>query len=140
LAYLSTGYVDAALGTATRIAIAPTTAGFVIFEGQARAAVQAAAQVAGYSLGNTSTNDMVRLLALSQFFYFAGSFRKGIEPPPIVKEWFAKLDLVRTGEYPIPGLSPSTEDGIAGSQFSSTAEDDSEGRVQYFSRSKLSTW
>lgn len=140
MAFLTTGYVDAALRTATRVALAPTTAAFLIYEGQARAAVQASAQVAGYSIGNTSTNDMVRLLALSQWFYFAGGFSKGIEPPPIVKEYMGKLEEVRAGNYPIPGLSPSTEDGISGTQFSSTDENDAEGRIQFFSRSKLSTW
>lgn len=140
MAYLTSGYVDLAVGTQLRSALAPSTAAFLIFEGQARAAVQAAAQVAGYSIGNTSTNDMVRLLALSQWFYFAGGFRRGIEPPPIVKEYFDRLEQVRKGEYPIPGLTQSTEDGISGSQFSSTDETSTTSRPQFFSRTKLTTW
>jgi hypothetical protein len=140
MAFLTSGYVDLAVGTSTRVALSPTTSAFVIHEGMARAAVQASAQVAGYSLGNTSTNDMVRLLTLSQWFHFAGGFRRGIDPPPVVREYFDKLTELREGKWPLPGLTPSTEDGIGGVQSSSTNESDAEARVQYFSRTKLTSW
>lgn len=138
--FITSAYVDLALGTATRIALAPTTAGFIVFEGMARAEVQAAAQVAGYSIGNTSSNDMVKLLAVGQFFLAAGGLKKGLPPSEYIQRAIADLDLVRTGKKPIPGLSPSTEDGIGGTQFSSSSDDDTDGRVQHFSRAKLSTW
>lgn len=138
--HITSGYVDLAVGTATRVALSPSTSAFVIHEGMARAAVNASAQVAGYSLGNTSTNDMVRLLTLSQWFHFAGGFRRGIDPPPVVREYFDKLTELREGKWPLPGLTPSTEDGIGGVQFSASTATATSGRVQHFSRSKLTSW
>lgn len=140
MAFLTSGYVDLAIGTTLRQALAPSTAAFNVYEGQARAAVQAAAQVAGYSLGNTSTNDMVRLLSLGQWYFFAAGNRKGIETPASIKESIDKLAEVRDGRWPIPGLSPSTRDGVGGVAFSSTTESATGGRAQYFSRTKMTTW
>ena len=139
MAYLTIGYVNVALGTATRSALA-NTAGFALYEKMARAEVQSAAQVAGYSLGNTSTNDMIQWLTLGQWYLFAGGLKKGLQPSEFVQRSIETLELVRKGEKPIPGVTPSTEDGIGGTQFSSTSEDDADGRIQHFSRTKMSTW
>lgn len=139
MAFLTIGTVNLAIGTATRSALC-NTAGFVAFEAMARAEVQSAAQVAGYSLGNTSTNGMVQWLTLGQWYVKAAMLRKGIEPPEMIRASIADLELVRKGEKPIPGVTPSTEDGIGGTQFSSTSEDDADGRIQHFSRTKMSTW
>ncbi len=139
MAFLTTGYVDACIGTATRQALANTSA-FAIYEKQARAEVQAAAQVAGYSIGNTSTNDMVQWLAMGQWFVFAGAQKKGLEPTESIQRALDSLELVRTGKKPIPGLSADTEDGVGGTKFSDTSETSTSARVQYFSRAKLSSW
>jgi hypothetical protein len=140
VAFIDTTYVDSAIGTSLRGALAPSTAAFNIYEKQARAAVQAAAQVAGYSIGNTSTNDMVQLLTLGQWFFFAAGMRKGIETPPAIQASIDKLAEVRDGRWPLPGLSPSTEDGVGGSKFSDTSETSTASRHAYFSRDKLRTW
>lgn len=140
MALIDTSYVDNAIGTALRITVAPSTAAFNQYEEQARAVVQAAAQVAGYSVGNTSDNATVQLLALGQWYRFATGLRKGIEIPEPIQASIDQLALVRTGDLPIPGMSPSTRDGIGGVKFSDTDENSDSGRPQYFSRSKLRTW
>ncbi len=140
MAFLTAGYIDQAIGTATRVALAANTAAVLFFEKLARAEVQAAAQVAGYSLGNTSTNDMVQWLALAQWFRLAGGLKKGLVVPDAVQVAIEDLQLVREGKKPIPGISPSTEDGIGGTKFSESSDTSESARVQYFSRAKLSTW
>lgn len=140
MAYLTAGYLDLIIGTATRTALAANTAAVSAFEKLARAEVQAAAQVAGYSIGNTSTNDMVQWLTAAEWFRLAGGLKKGIVVPDAVQVALEDLKLVREGKKPIPGLTPSTEDGIGGTKFSDTSETSSSARVQYFSRSKMTTW
>lgn len=138
MAFIDTTYVDNAIGTATRLALAPTTAAFTQYEGQARAKVRSAAAVSGYSLGTASSNDFVRLLTLGQWYFFAGGLRKGLEIPPALAESIDMLEAVRSGEMPIPGLDPSSRDGVSGVKFSATTG--TSGRVQYFSRSAMKTW
>ena len=140
MAYVDSAYLDLLIGTATRTALAANTAAVTAFEKLARAEVQAAAQVAGYTISNTSTNDMVQWLAAAQWFRFAGGLKKGLNVPEAVQIAINDLELVRKGEKPIPGLSPSTEDGIGGTKFSETSEDSETSRPQYFSRAKLSSW
>lgn len=143
MAIITAGYVDRAIGTSTRIALVGTAAGtgsaFAQFEAQARSVVAAKAQIKGYSIGTSSTNDFVRLLVLGQWYFFAGGMRKGLEVPPAIADAINKLDEVSRDEnaLPIPGLSPSTDDGIGGVQFSASTTG---ARSQRFSRSKLSQW
>lgn len=138
MAFIDTTYVDNAIGTATRLALAPTTAAFTQYEGQARSKVVATAAVAGYSLGTASSNDLVRLLTMGQWYFFAGGMRKGLEVPPAIADAIDMLDQLRGGQLPIPGLSPSARDGVSGVAFSATTGAD--GRPQYFSRRAMRTW
>ena len=116
---ITSGYVDLSIGTATRVALAPTTAAFVQYETQATVMVQSRAKVAGYTVSSDSTNDHVKLLVLGQWYLHALGFRKGVELPPLIAQAVTDLNSVAKGDLPIVGLDPSSEDGIAGVDFSS---------------------
>lgn len=146
MAIITAGYVDRAIGTAKRIAFVGTATGtgsaFMQHEAAARSVVASRAAVKGYAIGTTSDNAFVQLLVMGQWYFFAGGMRLGLEVPPAILESIRKLDQVdpRDGSaaLPIPGMTPSTEDGIAGVKFSqATSTGD---RVQYFSRRKLAGW
>lgn len=145
MAIITAGYVDRAIGTATRVAFVGTATGtgsaFLQHEAAARAVVASRAQVKGYAIGTSSDNAFVKLLVLSQWYFLAGGMRKGLEVPPAIAEGLRALEQVsKTGDgaLPIPGMTPSTEDGIGGVQFSTTTGTDA--RVQYFSRDKMRSW
>lgn len=136
--FIDTTYVDNAIGTATRLAMAPNTGAFLQYERQARAKVTAAAAVAGYSLATSSSNDLIRLMTLGQWYFFAGGLRKGLETPPAISDALDMLEQLRAGQLPVPGLTPSSRDGVSGVRFSATSGAD--GRPQYFSRKAMRTW
>jgi hypothetical protein len=132
VAFIDTVYADTLIGESARRALAPTQAAFDTFEEAARADVQSAAQAAGYALGDTTTNAMVRRLTLAAWFVHAGGFRQGLTAPAAIMQAYEDLDRVRAGSMPIPGLSPSTEDGVGGILVSSTS-----GRPPRLTRDKL---
>lgn len=145
MAIITAGYVDRAIGTATRIAFVGTASSagsaFAQFERTARSVVASRAAVKGYAIGTSSDNAFVQMLVLGQWYFFAGGMRKGLEVPPAINDALVKLDQVSKegeGALPIPGLTPSTRDGIAGVKFSETTG--ATARVQYFSRTKMSGW
>lgn len=149
MAIITAGYVDRAIGTATRIAFVGTATGtgsaFAQHEAAARSIVASRAQVKGYAIGTSSDNAFVQLLVLGQWYWLAGGMRKGLEVPPAIGDAMAKLDEVAPKDsskaaLPIPGMTPSTDDGIGGSQFSQSIGTSSTDRVQYFSRSKMQGW
>lgn len=144
MAYFTSGEVDAAITTTTRIGLvgsATTTASsFGQYEKWARSDVQAAAQVAGYSLGDTTSNDTIKRLAIAKWYSLAASIRSGIPIPDEIREQLFRLEQLRLGQYPIPGLTPSSRDGVGGSKFSSQSETSTSGRTQFMSRSKLFGW
>lgn len=145
MAILTPQYVDNAIGTGTREALVGTATGtgsaFLQHEAAARAIVASRAAVKGYTIAEDTDNDFVRLLVLGQWYALAGGLKKGLELPPAIADAMAKLDQVaKTGDgaLPIPGLSPSTRDGVGGVRFSRTSGPD--GRRQYLSRKALVNW
>lgn len=145
MAWFTAGEVDNAFTTATRIAIVGTATGtssaFAQYEAWARGDVKSAAENAGYTLGDTTSNATVKRLAIAAWYSMAGGGRKGLPIPDRIKEDLYRLEQLREGNYRIPGLSPSERDGIGGVKFSSTSTTATNGRTQYFSRSKLkSSW
>lgn len=137
---LTSGYVDLAITTARRVALVGSATGtgsaFAQYEKMARATVASKAAVKGYSIATNSTNDMVRLLCLGQWYFWAAGYRKGMEVPPTIKESMSMLEDVEKG-MPIAGLTPDTEDGIGGTKASATTGTSTSGRAQRFSRAKL---
>ncbi len=139
MAWFTAGDVDAAFGQETRLALvgSATTSGssFALFETWARGDVQSAAHVAGYSISDDETSDTVKRLAMAAWYSMAAGARKGHPVPDRIKEDLYRLEQLRTGEYPIPDLTPSERDGIGGVKFSATSG--TSGREQRFSRKKL---
>lgn len=141
MAWFTSGEVDNAFTTATRIALVGSATGtasaFAQYEAWARGDVQSAAENAGYTLADTTSNDTVKRLAIAAWYSMAAGGRKGLPLPDRIKEDLYRLEQLREGNYRIPGLSPSERDGIGGVKFSSISTTSSNGRVQYFSRKKL---
>lgn len=135
MAIITAGYVNLAIGTSTRLALAPSTSAFNQYEVQARVTVQSKAAVAGYSIATNDTNDFVQQLVLGQWYVKALGWRKGMALPPLVAEAVNDLILVSTGDLPIPGKTPNTRDAIGGVKFSNASKPN--GRFPYFSRSEF---
>jgi hypothetical protein len=142
MAYLTTTYVDNAIGTAPRLKVAPNTAVFNQFEVMARMKVRAAAAMVGYTLGNTDigTSQQLAALALGQWVLLAFGARKGLTIQPFIADQINMLEMVRTGAMPLLDYVPETRDAIGGVKATSTDEDDPDGRPQRFSRSELEDW
>lgn len=137
MAIITTGYVDLAIGTSTRTALAPTTAAFDQYQQQATATVQSKAAVAGYGITTNDTNVFVQQLVLGQWYVKALGWRKGMALPPNVAVSVNDLELVSTGDLPIPGKTPNARDAIGGTKFSDTSKTSTNGRFQYMSRSEF---
>ena len=141
MAWFTAGEVDRAITTATRVAlvgtsVATASTSFAMFEAWARSDVSAAAANAGYTLAGTTTNAALKRLGIAVWYAYAAGARKGIEIPDRIKTDLYLVEQLREGKYRIPGATPSAQDGVGGVKFSSTSSTSSNGRVQYFSRSK----
>lgn len=132
MAFIDREYVNRALGEETTRKLAPTDDDFMQYESQARAVVRSAAQAAGYTLGETTNIELIKLATLGQWYLFAGGLRHGLELPPALQQSINLLEGIRTGTIPIPGMTPSTSAGVGGVKFSSPRV-----RRQYFARSKM---
>lgn len=146
MAWITAGYVKAAITTATYNAVAPSTAVFTQFEAGARAHVSAVLQYAGYSspgdslTAGTHTTAFLQRLALGVWCRDVFAARKGIKHPlpEAAASALSTLEAVYEKKLPVPGGTPSTRDGYSGGQFSPTNASSTDGRPQQFSRSKLS--
>ncbi len=81
--------------------------------------VKAAALNAGYTLGDTTTNQTVKTATVGQFLALAFA-RKQQSLPEQFWAMFNMTEGIRTGNIPIPGATPSETAAIGGSKFSST--------------------
>lgn len=135
MSFIDRSYVVNALGEETVSGMAPTDEDFNQYEAQARAVVSSAALAAGYQLGESTDNALVKLATLGQWYFFAGGFRFGLEVPPAIQQAINLLEAIRTGTLPIPGMTPSSSAGVGGVKISSPND-----RPQYFSRDELSGW
>lgn len=137
--YLSVADVDAAIGSTRRQNLFATETGTYLTADYTRvvqyssALVKAAAQNAGYSLGDTTTDDVVVTASLGQFLKMAYG-RKGGEVPDQWDSAVALLEAIRTGAVPIPSLTPSTRDGSGGSVFTESSTSITNSSRQIFSR------
>lgn len=138
MAYIDTTYVDNAIGSDVRSAVAPTTAAFNQFEAAARARIKEAASGAGYTLGDTTTSAQVQDLTLGVFIILSYSQTKGITVPPEFRDTFYRLDDIRTGKAKLIDYTPSSRDGVGGATFSATSG--TSGRPQVFDRKSTSQW
>lgn len=135
MVWFTSGYVDNAIGTSTRVALAPTTAAFIQFEEMARSKVKSEIAVAGYFPGDDSENATLKRMALGWWYVYAGGLRKGLEMPQALGDAVNDVIRVHSGELKIAGLTQDEQGGIAGSKFSSVSS--SSGRPRYWSRDQL---
>jgi len=141
MAWFTSAELDDFIGSGTRAALdGSDTDTFDQFEAQARATVQSVLISQGYTVGTTTTNTFVKMLAMGQWYLFAASTRKGIEMPESVKQIIGMLNAVFEGRLPIPGLTPSAADGVGGVKASSSSETSDVGRPPRMKRSDLRGW
>lgn len=143
-AYLATSDVDALIGANERQALFSddnTVAGYSVtyftsLNEKASAVIQSAAKNAGYTLGATTTDDLVKLCTLGQIIAMAYG-RKGLLVP---SQWQYIVDMrtdLINGNLPL-SMSPDAADAVGGLQWSDqTSTTGNGGRVQIFSRLKL---
>jgi len=86
----------------------------------ASALVKMAAKNAGYTLGDTTTDDTVKLATLAEFIKMAPGMRKGLTVAQSFVDQFAGLmSAIANGTLPLDS-DPDTVGGVGGSTFSET--------------------
>lgn len=128
-ALIDTDDVDAVIGTDVRQKLFTDEADSGVYSSTkftrvvnlASAMANAALSNAGYPVGDSTTNDMVKLLALSIAVRMAYA-RKQQEPPADVLSLLGGLpEGVRAGDVPVPGLSPDAQDAVGGVKFTGSS-------------------
>ncbi len=129
MAWFTRGDVDNVIGTALRAKVCapqPTgsysTAMFIAAEGRARRKVRAAYLMAGYATNDSTPTAMQKDHAIAQWILERYGVNVGLEVPESIRDLISMLELVRTGELPGPDATPSTLEGIGGSQFSDATD------------------
>lgn len=144
--YVTTTDVDALIGTDERKALwddtAPrdgsnfSTSLFNRTVDLASILVQSAAENAGYALGATSTNDMVKLATLVVVVPWAFG-RRGKSPPDnVLRLAEAVPEALRVGSLSIPGMDPAAGESIGGSKWVDSTTG-TQGRPPVFSDGKM---
>lgn len=137
--YITTTEVDGLIGSARRQALFTPQGGsydstrFAYVAQLASVAVRIAAKGAGYTLGDTSTNETVQMAALGQFLLIAYG-QKGEKVP----EQFAAIvnltEAIRVGQVKIVGLAPDAYEGVGGAKFTESATSITSSAPRIFSR------
>jgi len=140
--YLDTDDFDALVGGRTRLVLFDDSAaedgtGYssTLFDRAAQLAsirARAAMENAGYSPGDSTTEDGVTIVALAALISFAFG-RKGLSVPEATQTILADLlEGVRVGDVPIPNLSPSSADGVGGIKSTDRSTTSTTGRPPIF--------
>ena len=144
-AYLDTDDVDALIGASERQALfsdTNTAAGyteayFTRMNELASAIIQSAAKNAGYEVGATTTDDLVKMATMGQLLSMLYT-RKGISVPAAWAPYVALRDDLINGQLPL-AASPTVANSVGGfswsDQTSSTANG---GNAAIFTRTKMS--
>ena len=125
-AYITSTDVDAMIGLDVRQSLftTPTVAysstHFDRVVEIASALVKSAAKNAGYTLGDTTTDDLVKVATLAEFLKIAPANRKGITVgKAFIEQYGGTMEAIRNGSLPL-ATAPDAAAGVAGSEFSST--------------------
>ena len=128
--YIDTDYIDAHIKSDVRTALftdsgaySSTAIAQVIVTASER--VKLAGEQAGYSMGSTSTDEMVKQATLGQFIALAYG-RNGL---PIPEQFYTEIrlaDLIRDGKIKLSG-TPASEMTVGGSYFTPSDPDDTTG-------------
>lgn len=98
--------------------------------------IQAAAQAAGYTLGATTTIDIVILATIGQQIKMAYG-AKLEQIPQQFAEAVSLADDMISGRVPIPGLTPSTGGAVGGASFTGHTTESTTDHPQVFNRDFL---
>jgi hypothetical protein len=125
-ALIDTADVDAVIGEDVRQRLFTDSADDGAYNGTkftravnlASAMANAALENAGYPVGDSTTNDTVKLLTLSIFVRMAYARKQQAPPEDVVALLGGLPEGVRAGDVPVPGLSPDAQDAVGGVKFS----------------------
>jgi len=139
--YVDTDDVDALIGTSERLALwddtAPrdgssfSTSLFNRAVDMASVLIQASAENAGYSIGSTTTNDMVKIATLVVLIPWAYGRRGKPTPANVLELAKGVPEALRVGALPIPGMDPDASEAIGGSKWVDST-DTTDGRPPVF--------
>lgn len=140
-AYIDTTFVDRHIGQDARLALFDDGAGYeaatlTALINTASAILKAALQNAGYSPGDSTTSDLVKIATFGQFVLMAYG-RKGLKVPDQFATSVALAEGIRSGAVPVPDTDPSTRDGVGGVLFTDSSDTTSTGKPAIFSRDNL---
>lgn len=144
--YLADADINAAIGSELRVALFSDSGGTESTTERTRAIeiasaiVKAAVTKAGYSIGDTTTDDTVIAATLGQFLAIAYG-RKGEKVP---EQFYSVVNLaeeIKTGKVPLPSLALDTSAAVGGVDFSDTSSSSASSRHQVFAlRTKLDVY
>lgn len=140
-AFIDATFVDRHLGQDVRLALFDDGAGYesatlTALINTASAILKAALQNAGYSAGDTTSSDLIRIATFGQFVLMAYG-RKGLKVPEQFATSVALAEGIRSGAVPVPDTAPSTRDGVGGVLFTDSSATTSTGKPAIFSRDNL---
>lgn len=92
----------------------------------ASARVKSAGEAAGYSLGDTTTSEIVKEATLGQFLLLMYG-RKDRSPPKIYQSYVDMCEAIRLGVIPIPDATPEAIEAVGGVEFTSSDAEDATG-------------
>jgi hypothetical protein len=130
--YIDTDYVDALCGgSSKRQAFFDDGSGYdgdafdqAVLTASER--VKAAGLAAGYSLGDTTTSELVKEATFGQFLVIMYG-RQERTPTYQFRSYIDLCEAIRSGLVPIPGATPDTTDAVGGVEFTSSDANDSTG-------------
>lgn len=130
-AYIDSDYIDAFIGSDEREGLFTDNGTYTAsYETQvitsASERVLAAANAAGYSLGSTTTNELVKQATFGQFIVLAYG-RKGLTPPERYTTEILMADNIRLGRIIITSSSPDNLQAVGAADFTSSDPDDTTG-------------
>ena len=137
--YVTTADVDALIGSDVRKALFsdtddPADYSSTFFDAQvlmASAVIRSAALNSGYETGATTTSDIVKLAALGQLLMMA----YGRKSQAIPDQFATAINLaegIRSGQIPIPDLTPTARDAVGGNSFTESDPTIEGSRPQVF--------
>lgn len=140
--YITADDFDALVGADVRQSLWDDGSGYdsAVFNRSAEFAsvlARAAAENAGYTTSATETDgstsdDMTKMLALSALVRMGYSRKQLSVPPDLLELIGGLLEAARTGDLPIPDLSPTERDAVGGVKFTNSSATAASGKPPIF--------
>lgn len=145
-AYIDTTYVDTFIGSDVRQALFTevgstySSSAFTQVVNAASQVVKMAAKNAGYSLGDTTTDQTVMLATMVEFLKMAPGARKGFPiAEKLVEEYGGTMEAIRSGNLPLD-QDPSAQNAVGGIVFTNSDETDPTARSAVFTRERFGSY